>query len=183
VEASSLLLAAAIALAGGVIGVPFAGAFTAPAAAYTVAAASAFATATDPPVPDPAFQVPVIIVTKYIEDLFPSDSPAPQLQDFTVHAFHTAKNIDALGQTEGKILGARQAGDSQAVATQVAARERFRDQLGTVLSLTLASAEAAAQEVETLVDPAQFDAMLRIVEVEGVSPVLRQQLDEFRFGS
>jgi hypothetical protein len=153
------------------------------AALFAGAAAGAYFQANDPPVPDPQFQVSVIILTQYLEDKLPIDPPAPQLQHLAVHAFHIVKVIDALGQVEGKILGARQAGDEQALSVQTEARQRFLEELRSEVISMLGSVGEAADELERLINVSEYGARLHLVEVEGIPPTLTQQFDQSGFGS
>lgn len=148
------------------------------AATAGTVSAGFYAAANDPPIPDPAFRTEVLLISSYIEDLLPTDSPMPELRAFLVHSLRTIKIIDAIGQVTGKILGARQAEDPLAEAAQTAARSRLQDQLRSEFHLAVASSQAAAEEMNSVVDAAQLEARLHIIGIDGISPDMRRNFDE-----
>jgi hypothetical protein len=166
------LLACAAAAAAGIITAPAAAYFTAAAAIATAAAATAYAVAADPVAPDPSFRVPV--------DVLPPPPPPPNssgqdLYEFFGQCLKAMRAITAFPVAQARVVAARDAGDSQALADQQATARAMvtnAEQAITAAAGLISGAASALSEV----DHGTWDALLRQACIEGTLPGLDETM-------
>jgi hypothetical protein len=183
--ATAALVAEAVA-ALGIFTLPLAGGITAAAGIAAAGAATAYAEATDPPEPDPNYNIPVRLALP-VEPQEVSEVQYQALQPLFqfLNTVNTVEaNLHALNPTEGKILGAQEASDVVGLKSRIADYKAF---LATATDncsglADLASTAGGLLDDPTNLDPTDFETALRYASDHGIpQTLLSQEFSDFGF--
>ena len=138
------------------------------AGAVEAAAATAGLVARDPPFPDPKFNEGVPVVYHSISKNLAESTEFSAMAEFLSGILRMTDQLSVLDAIEGKILGAKVAGDEAALLTQTTAYLGFVGEIGAQYATISRSVALAQQELDRVIDPNKLRSLLRRWAKEGI---------------
>jgi hypothetical protein len=172
------------AISGGILGIFSFGVGAGVAAAVgtglAALAAGLCTQAQDPPAPDFDFYDNAKVLVYPLGKIPPEEAQLPATMAFLGDALECVALMDAMSQTEGKLMGARMKKNEKAVAHQVAAHEDFRKRLMVTAKKLSSGVKRTTKELdaELAFSVSNTRAAIRYLQVYGIPESLQKTFEQ-----